>query len=406
VNRCKRCLLPEGKFNVKLNASGICNYCDFFEKNKKTILNTNREDMLAKKFEKVRGKYEYDALVGLSGGKDSTYVLLNLVKKYHLNVLAVTYDNGFLTDFARESIANTVKKLGVEHRYYKPNWDIHKKFYKASVEKLFDPCVACGFGGYFLAIKKCFEMKTPLFVHGRSPFQMYRNYYKNSKDVFLTLMRLNLIEPSFASNVMVFFALLKRIPVKLAPNLIWRAGSCGFRGLVINHYVYNLINDRVKESISKIARNPEEAKEITDEFFFDSSKTTREFVPEFLAYFLFEEYNEERIKTYLANTVGWKRPVNDNLLGHYDCALHDAAGYMYKALNEVDVIEPDVAVMLRFGEISKEKASEITKVNQPTEKNLEKSLDAVGALCSLTREEINKILRDLKQANVSKMTSR
>jgi 3'-phosphoadenosine 5'-phosphosulfate sulfotransferase (PAPS reductase)/FAD synthetase len=113
MNRCKRCSLPEGKFNVVLNASGICNYCDYFEQNKKTILDfTNRENILVRKFEKHRGKYEYDAIVGLSGGKDSTYVLCQMVDKYKLKVAAVTYDNGFLTDFARESIENTINKLG------------------------------------------------------------------------------------------------------------------------------------------------------------------------------------------------------------------------------------------------------------------------------------------------------
>ena len=129
MNRCKNCSLPEGKFNVVLNASGVCNYCQYFEQNRKNILNfTNRENMLARKLEKHRGKYEHDAIVGLSGGKDSTYVLCQMVDKYKLNVAAVTYDNGFLTDFARESISNTISKLGVDHYYYKSNWDTHKKF--------------------------------------------------------------------------------------------------------------------------------------------------------------------------------------------------------------------------------------------------------------------------------------
>ena len=39
MNRCKKCLLPEGKFNVVLNARGICNYCDYFEQHKTAILN-------------------------------------------------------------------------------------------------------------------------------------------------------------------------------------------------------------------------------------------------------------------------------------------------------------------------------------------------------------------------------
>jgi len=215
-------------------------------------------------------------------------------------------------------------------------------------------------------------------------------------------MKLNLMEHSFVSNIYNYFTLLKGIPIKSAPRLIWRARSSGFGGLAVHRYVYSMANEYVKQAISRMADSPQEAKEITDEFFVDSSKLTGKFVPEFLAYFLFEEYDEEKVKTYLENTLGWKRPANDNLLGHHDCALHDAAAYMFKALNGVDVIEPDVAVMLRFGKISKEKANELIQVNQPTEKNVEKSLDSLCALCGLNREDLEKTLVALKQAKVSK----
>jgi hypothetical protein len=407
MNRCKNCSLPEGKFNVVLNANGICNYCQYFEQNKKAVLDlTGREDMLARKLEKHRGKYEYDAIVGLSGGKDSTYVLCQMVDKYKLNVAAVTYDNGFLTDFARESIQNTITKLGVDHYYYKPNWDTHKKFYRATIRNLFDPCIACSIGGYFLAIKKCYERQFPFFVHGRSPYQMYRNFYKNSNDMFLTMMRLNLMGHSSAPKFGSFFTLLKSIPFKSLPALLWRARSNGFGSDSIHRYAYGKINEYIHQAISKLAESQEDAEAIMGEFFDYSDKINQELVPEFLAYFLFEEYDEEKIKTYLEDRLGWKRPANDNLLGHHDCALHDAATYMFKALNGVDVIEPDVAVMLRFGKISREKANELIQVNQPTEKNVEKSLDALCALFDFNREDLAQILAALKQAKVTKFGSR
>jgi tRNA(Ile)-lysidine synthase TilS/MesJ len=292
------------------------------------------------------------------------------VKKYNIKVAAVTFDNGFLTNFARESIKNTVENLGVDHYYYKPNWNTHKKFYKAAVQKLGDPCIACAIGGYFLAIKACYENKIPFFIHGRTPFQMYRNFYKNSNDVFLTLMKLNLMEHSFT----------------------------------VMSNVYSMINEYVKQAISRIADSTQEAKEITDEFFVDSSKLTEEFVPEFLAYFLFEEYDEEKIKKVLEDALNWVRPASDNLLGHHDCAIHAAAGYMYKELNDVNILEPDVAAMVRFEAISKEKADELIKLNEPTVRDTEKSLDSLCALCEFNREDLAKTLVALKQAGVSSLS--
>jgi hypothetical protein len=373
MRRCQNCYLPEGKFNVVLNDKGICNYCEYFKQNKQDILNiTNREQILARRLHKLRGKYEYDAIVGLSGGKDSTYVLYQMVKKYNLKVLAATYDNEFLTDFARQSIKNTVEKLGVDHYHHAPNWNTHKKFYKAAVQKMGDPCVACAIGGYFLAIKFCYERKIPFFVHGRSPFQMYRNFYENNNDFFLTLMKLNLMEHSFAA--------MSR--------------------------VYGMVNENMRQFVHEIADSIQEGKEITDEFFIDSSKLTEEFVPEFLAYFLFEEYDEDKIKKQLEDTLNWRKPASDSLLGHYDCALHDAGAYMYNKLNDVNVFEPDVAVMVRFGAIDREKAEELIRINEPTIQNTEKSLDYLCALCGFNREYLERTLVTLKQAGVSKLESR
>jgi hypothetical protein len=398
MSRCRTCNLPEGKLKVVLNDKGICNYCEHFERNKKDVLDIDgRERILARKLRKIKGLYEYDAVVGLSGGKDSTYVLYQLVKKYNLKVLAVTLDNGFLTDYARESVTNTVKTLGVDHRFYKPDWDAHRRFYQITIGKMGSPCIACAVGGYFLAIKACCENRIPFFIHGRTPFQMYRNYYKNSKNVFLTLMKLNLMEPSLLTNIAGYLALLKNTPVKSIPAMLRGARRKDSGGLSIHSYVYSRINESVKQSIGSMCDSEEEAGKVTGEFFVDSGKLTAEFTPEFMAYFLFEEYDEEKVKQVLVDELGWKRPENDNLLGHYDCALHDAAAYMYQKINDVDMLEPDVAVMVRFGAMSKERATELIRLSAPTVSNTEKSLDSLCVLCDCSREDLEQTLVALKQ---------
>lgn len=46
---------------------------------------------------KIKGKQKYDAVIMYTGGKDSGYAAYYLSKKLGLKVLAVTWDNGFLT---------------------------------------------------------------------------------------------------------------------------------------------------------------------------------------------------------------------------------------------------------------------------------------------------------------------
>jgi hypothetical protein len=367
--RCIICNLPEGKYGVILNDTGVCNYCTYFERVKPLLLDySGREQIFLDRIKKLKGKYKFDALVGLSGGKDSTYVVYQLVKKYKLKVLAVTLDNGFLTDFARESVKRTVKALGIDHIYYKPDWDVYRNFYRMSVKKMGSPCIACAMGGYFLSIKACYERKIPFFIHGRTPFQMYRNISPDSKDLFLLMIQANLKEHSF-------------------PTLA---------------QVYQPVNEIVKQSVAAMADSLEDAKSVTEEFFIDSNKLAGDFAPEFLAYFLFEEYHEEKIKKLLEKELGWRRPRGDILLGHYDCALYNAATYMYTRLNDIDENEPDVAVMVRFGVMSKEKAKELIRRGQPSRMNLEKSLDTLCSLCGYSRADLEMNLAMLKKAGVTR----
>ena len=43
-----------------------------------------------------RNNLQYDCIVPFSGGKDSTFTLLTLVKNFNLKPLAVSFDHGFM----------------------------------------------------------------------------------------------------------------------------------------------------------------------------------------------------------------------------------------------------------------------------------------------------------------------
>jgi len=372
MKECVSCGLPEGKFNVHLNTGNICNYCLYFNRKKEQIVDFNKKKhLLTSRFNKFKGKYDYDAVVGLSGGKDSTYILYKLIKEYKLKVLAITYDNGFLTRYAKKSIKRTIKRLEVPHLYYRPNRVTLGKFYNAAVNSFGDPCIACALGGYFLSVKVCYELKIPFFVHGRSPYQMYRNYYEGSPDLFLILLDLNLQEHSF--------------------NQIAQ--------------VYTVIYQKLKDYISNITQNENDANEIINEFFLNSVKISEEFVPEFLSYFIFHEYNEKRIKHELENVIGWEKHKHDQLLGHYDCVIHDAAGYAFKAIHGISDLVPDLAVMRRFGAINREEAERLLLSNEVSNNDISASFNKLCKMCRCNRKEVLKRIKTLKGDKINKFPS-
>ena len=132
VNECSKCILTAEYPNIEFDENGVCNYCNYYEKIQTQLTDF---DQLGKSFqqriEHHRGSgKKYDCLVGLSGGKDSSYVLYYLVRKCGLRVLAYTGDNGFLTEYAFDNIRRVVNKLDVDHLFFRPRWGMAREFYQ------------------------------------------------------------------------------------------------------------------------------------------------------------------------------------------------------------------------------------------------------------------------------------
>jgi len=71
-----------------------------------------REKLLIKMLEEVKQKKaSYDCIVPFSGGKDSTYTLWAIVRKYGLKPLVVSFDHWFYRPKTLENRAKTFREL-------------------------------------------------------------------------------------------------------------------------------------------------------------------------------------------------------------------------------------------------------------------------------------------------------
>ncbi|MBT5414061.1 MAG: amino acid adenylation domain-containing protein [Rhodospirillaceae bacterium] len=121
MRHCRACGLPENYPGADLDSAGQCATCRTFERDRPDMERYFRSlDDMVDLFTSARmrsgdgGAEGYDALMLYSGGKDSTYALYQLVREYDLKVLAFTFDNGFISDKAKENIAHAVADLGIE----------------------------------------------------------------------------------------------------------------------------------------------------------------------------------------------------------------------------------------------------------------------------------------------------
>lgn len=137
---CTRCVMDTTAPDIEFDADGVCNYCKTHEE-KVAMAPFSQGDAAAKlaaivQTIKSRQRGEYDSIVGLSGGVDSSYVAYQAVK-LGLKPLAVHFDNGWNSELAVKNIEQMVKRLGLDLLTFVIDWeefrDIQRSFFKANV---------------------------------------------------------------------------------------------------------------------------------------------------------------------------------------------------------------------------------------------------------------------------------
>ena len=125
---------------IRFDAAGVCNHCLGYDRECAKLGSvedqfSRLERIAAKIREEGKGK-EYDCLMGLSGGVDSTYVAW-WAKKLGLRPLAAHFDSGWNSELAVRNIENIVKKLDFDLYTHVVDWDemrdLQLAFFRASV---------------------------------------------------------------------------------------------------------------------------------------------------------------------------------------------------------------------------------------------------------------------------------
>lgn len=127
--------------NILFDSKGISNYYHEYVQVEKELVKKGAEGISA--FNTIiaqikadgKGK-EYDCILGVSGGVDSTY-LAHIATQHGLRVLCVHFDNGWNSELAVMNIENLVTKCGFQLYTYVIDWnefkDIQRSYFKANV---------------------------------------------------------------------------------------------------------------------------------------------------------------------------------------------------------------------------------------------------------------------------------
>lgn len=182
LKRCVRCALPETHESITFDAFGVCNVCRQIEVKQESVDWEERRVQLSALIEEYRGKYDYDCIVPFSGGKDSTFTLLYLVRECGLKPLVVSFDHGFYRPNHLENVDRTIKKLGVDYLRFRPNWHVVQKLMLESLQRKGDFCWHCHTGIFSYPMHIAVKFQVPLLFWGE-PSAEYTSYYSYEQGI-------------------------------------------------------------------------------------------------------------------------------------------------------------------------------------------------------------------------------
>jgi N-acetyl sugar amidotransferase len=138
---CTRCIYDTNVSGIQFDNEGVCNYCRQIEKIENeygtgTQKGIDKFDGIIELIKKNGKRKKYDCIIGVSGGTDSSALLLKAIE-WGLRPLAVHYDNTWNSAIATENIRKVTSNLKIDLYTYvidnKEADDIYKAFFIAGV---------------------------------------------------------------------------------------------------------------------------------------------------------------------------------------------------------------------------------------------------------------------------------
>ena len=168
---CKKCVMPDTKPDLHLDEEGICNACRSYEKRKEVDWEKRGKELLVLLDKYRKHGSNWDCIVPVSGGKDSTYQVIRMLQ-LGLNPLCVTSTTCDLSELGRKNIEN-IKKLGVDYVEFSPNPIVRAKLNRIGLTEVGDISWPEHIGIFTIPVRAAVQYNVPLLVWGENSQNEY-----------------------------------------------------------------------------------------------------------------------------------------------------------------------------------------------------------------------------------------
>lgn len=164
--------MPSTKPDLYFDENGVCDACRNYER-RKTIDWAKRKDelnIILDKYRRSNGE-NWDCVVPVSGGKDSTYQVLQMLS-FGMNPLCVTATTCDVTEIGRRNIEN-IKRLGVDYIEISPNPKVRAKLNRIGLTQVGDISWPEHVGIFTIPVRVAVQYKIPLIIWGENSQNEY-----------------------------------------------------------------------------------------------------------------------------------------------------------------------------------------------------------------------------------------
>lgn len=185
VQYCTKCLYPDTKPDLSFDPTGECSACTTYSQRTETDWDKRRQEFIdiVEHYRNVDGG-NYDCIVPVSGGKDSTYQVLRLLE-IGMNPLCVTATTDSLSEIGRRNIEN-IKGLGVDYVEVTLNPVVRRRINRLALTQIGDISWPEHVAVFTVPIRIAVQQGVRLIVWGENPQNEYGGPATASDDATLT----------------------------------------------------------------------------------------------------------------------------------------------------------------------------------------------------------------------------
>jgi hypothetical protein len=325
--------MPSTYPEITFNGDGICNHCLDYKESEPI-----GEAPFLEKIHSKRGE-QYDCVLGISGGKDSSYVAYLARKKFGLRALAVSYDFPFMVDLARKNIKTVCDNLGLELLVVKSRNNLEYDLLRnhlmslAATGTTWGQCMFCHYGIEAILSETARSRGIPFILSGVTSNEVWWNPGNRLGILAKRLKDLPLAEK-------VLFGLYQ---------------TKAYAGLVDQRLQFPIPGNSCL-NVYKRAQVPSNG-------------------PETIHVFDYIEWDQEVIEKTLKEETGWQKPSRA-LSWRYDCILEPLLDFTFKREFGISSAGLYICGLIRSGRVGREEALRLIEENED-QKQLDANLKTV-----------------------------